>query len=216
MPTDQTVNAWYFSWPDHRIAYRSRRKAALGVTHHYRGKPEVEGAGMHAGLTVRTALDLSPQPVAWRVELSGHIHSCGTSIAAQRRRYLGGGVDVSPVLCEWARRCVLSLIDRARPQGVPSDVTNWLDSDGKAALRNAALLSLDGRRRSHIEELAYRAAITPDMCGMNLVRNNLYIANKCVAGGGIPQDVADMHLSAMVSRRILRDGLWLSPGSDGP
>lgn len=197
MNTDQTVNAWYFSWPDHRIEYRSRRKAALGVTHHYRGVPEVGVQGLHAGRTVCGALDLSPQPVVWRVELSGRIDSCGTSIAAQRRRYIGGGIDVSRELCAWARRCVLALITRRCPKA-PRPLMKWLKSDGREPLRAAALECLEGRERTEAEQLAYRTAILPSMCGMSLVRNNLYIASEAVRQGGFSEAETSGLLGALV------------------
>ena len=198
MTNDKTVTGWYFSWPDHRIGYRSRRKAALGVTHHYRGKPEVGGGGLLAGITVRAALDISPQPIAWRVELSGHIDARGESIAAQQRRYIGGGIDVSPEVCRWARMCVLALAYR-RKNPLRRPIEKWLKGDGRESLRAAALQCLEARTRSEVEEMAYHTAIVPSMCGMNLVRRNLYIASECVRLGGVSWAAASGHLGVMVS-----------------
>ena len=205
MNTDQTVNAWYFSWPDHRIEYRSRRKAALGVTHHYRGVPRVGCSGLHAGTTLRAALDDTRQPILWRVELSGRIDTSGEFLAAQRRRYIGGGVDISAALCVWARQCVQGLIKRGPPDAAARPIMKWLKGNGSEAHRAAVLEYLSARKRQKIpgllgdlENLAYQTAIARDMRGMELVSRNCFVAEQCIRMGGLSRAETNALLDRVV------------------
>ena len=70
--------------------------------------------GLHASPLALDALQYAPGSLLWRVELGGRIVSHGDPIdkyAASERKIIAGGIDVSPMLREFARWCALQVID---------------------------------------------------------------------------------------------------------
>ena len=128
------MKAWYFSKTDKKLRYGDDREIAIGVTHEIEGTPILCNRGLHGSRLLLDALYAAPGSVIWRVELSGEMDVGFDKIAAQKRTYLSGGIDISDVLRKFARLCAL---DVAHLWDVPDVVIQFLKT-GDESLRSAA------------------------------------------------------------------------------
>lgn len=141
MNRPEPIHAWWFSDFSCRLQYMDNRKAELGVTHSVPGRPRVCSHGLHGSRDILAALEYAPGPVVWRVILLGEISDGGDRIAAHRRQYIAGGIDIENDLSCFARLCALDVIDL---WDAPAAVIEWLHSDGEAHIRAAAVTALEG------------------------------------------------------------------------
>ncbi len=128
------ITAWYFSTEEKKLRYGDGRKIALGVEHTVKGYPDPCKHGLHASESLLDALQYAPGAIIWKVELSGRIKKGGNKIAATRRRYIAGGVDIIEVLRAFARKQALSV---AHLWDMPAVVMEYLET-GNEELRDAA------------------------------------------------------------------------------
>ena len=92
--------------------------------------------GLHASASAFDALQYAPGPILWRVELGGKIVPHGDPVdkyAASERTAIAGGIDVSPLLWEFARKCALGVLHL---WDAPQVVRDYLTGD--ESLRAAA------------------------------------------------------------------------------
>lgn len=128
------ILAWYFSEESKKLRYGDGREIAIGVEHTVKGYPEPCKHGLHGSESILDALDYAPGSIVWRVELSGRIKRSGDKIAATRRKYIAGGIDISDVLRAFARKMALSV---AHLWDCPEIVRRYLET-GDESIRSAA------------------------------------------------------------------------------
>jgi len=136
------ILSWYFSDDTRRLRFGDDREIALGVEHTVKGYPEPCKHGLHGSESILDALLFAPGPILWRVELSGRIKRGDDKIAATRRRYVSGGIDVSDTLRRFACDQALSV---ARLWDMPAIVREYLETT-------------DESKRAAAEDAAYAAA----------------------------------------------------------
>jgi hypothetical protein len=100
-----TAQYWYFAAKDRKLRYGDDRVAEVGVTHTVDGPIRLCKNGLHASERALDALYLGAGPVVFRVELSGDTDTGSDKIAAESRRYVAGGIDVTDTLVEFACCC---------------------------------------------------------------------------------------------------------------
>jgi hypothetical protein len=134
----KTVKAWFFSGTDKKLAYNDGREISLGVEHTVDGKIVPCKHGLHASARILDAVSFAPGPILWEVELSGKIveHKEGDKLAASKRRYVRGGVDVSDTLRAFARRCALDVADK---WDMPDIMRRYLETGEEEIRREAAV-----------------------------------------------------------------------------
>jgi hypothetical protein len=128
------IKAWYFSDESKTLRYGDNRPIAIGVEHAVKGYPEPCHHGLHGAESILEALYVAPGPIVWRVELSGRIKRGGKIIAATRRKYIAGGIDVSNILRDLARKTALSV---GYLWKCPEIVRRYLET-GDESIRSAA------------------------------------------------------------------------------
>lgn len=129
------MKAWYFSTTEKKLRYGDNRKIKLGVTHEIEGKPVLCKKGLHGSVDILDALSYAPSNVVWLVNLDGSMDKGSDKIAAQKRTYLKGGIDISETLREFARWCALEVIDL---WDAPDVVIQYLKT-GDEKIRDAAM-----------------------------------------------------------------------------
>ena len=184
MNVSEPIRAWWFSDVSRELRYGDRRRAEIGVTHKVRVTPRVCECGLHGSRNILSALEHAKGPVAWQVELSGEVSEGGDQLAAKRRKYIAGGVNVTATLSAFSRWCALQVADL---WDAPRPVRDWLESDGeRESLRVAARDSM-GRFETCLQNTsqrsaawsAYRTLLLPDFItawdsaqdAVNAVRN---------------------------------------------
>jgi len=128
------IKAWYFSDESRTLRYGDGRKIKLGIEHTVKGYPEPCSHGLHGCERLIDALGYASGPIVWRIELLGRVKRDDDKIAATRRKYVGGGVDISDVLREFARKQALSV---AHLWDMPEVVRRYLET-GDESIRAAA------------------------------------------------------------------------------
>ena len=131
-----TVRGWHFTAAK-TLPNDDGRRIILGKTLKVKGEIVPCQHGLHASASALDALKHAPGPILWRVELGGTIVPHGSptdKYAASERTALAGGIDVSPMLLEFARKCALSVIHL---WDAPAVVREYLET-GKEDLRAAA------------------------------------------------------------------------------
>lgn len=116
--------------------------------------------GLHASRSPLAALEWAQglAPVIWRVELSGLIVEAEDKLAAQKRKYIDGGIDASKALGAFARSCAWDVVDC---WCAPSAVRDYLESSGDESLHDAAVRAMQATEvpfHSSLETYAYWAA----------------------------------------------------------
>jgi hypothetical protein len=127
------VKAWWFS-SGYTLPYRDGRPIEIGTTHTVEGEVIPCKNGLHGSKRLLDAVGYAPGPIVWRVKQHGEIVTQGDKQASSKRTYLAGGVDISPVLREFARSCALDVIDQ---WDAPDVVVQYLET-GDETLRDAA------------------------------------------------------------------------------
>ena len=102
MTAPREARYWYFAAKDCRLRYGDGRVAAVGVTHEVEGEPKLCEYGLHASERALDASRLGAGPVPFVVNLGGEVKHGTDKSCAQRRTYLRGGKDMTPVLVEFA------------------------------------------------------------------------------------------------------------------
>ena len=102
MTAPREARYWYFAAKDCRLRYGDGRVAAVGVTHEVEGEPTLCSHGLHASKRALDALRLGAGPVPFVVNLGGEVKHGTDKSCAQRRTYLRGGKDMTPVVVEFA------------------------------------------------------------------------------------------------------------------
>ena len=97
----KTIDAWYLSETSRRLRFGDNRKIRLNKTHRVFQKPVLCERGLHASVVIIDALRNAPGPILWRVRLSGKMVRGDYQIAAKKRTYLSGGVDIFDVLTKF-------------------------------------------------------------------------------------------------------------------
>lgn len=167
MTVSEPIRAWWFSCVSRELRYCDRRRAEIGVTHSVRVTPRVGECGLHGSWNIIPALKYAGGPVAWLVELSGEVSEGGEQLAAQKRKYIAGGVNVSAALSAFSRWCALQVADL---WDAPLPVRDWLESGGeRESLRVAARNSMwrfEARLHAPSQRSAawsaYRTLLLPD------------------------------------------------------
>lgn len=137
------MKAWYFSTADKKLRYGDKREIAVGVIHEIEGNPVLCEHGLHGSVDILDALGYAPGPVIWRVELSGNMDKGDDKIAAQKRTYLSGGIDISDVLHKFARMCALDVVHL---WDAPDIVVRYLKT-GDESIRAAAWAGAEAAAR---------------------------------------------------------------------
>lgn len=143
--------AWYFSTTGKKLSHNDNRGIAIGVTHTVKGKIRICENGLHGSIRLIDALDNAPGPVIWRVELSGASDIGRDKIAASKRKYIAGGIDISGTLRVFARKQALSVIHL---WDAPDIVKSWLET-GDESLMQAAESAAWSAARSAAESAAW-------------------------------------------------------------
>ena len=135
------MKAWYFSNADKKLRYGDNREIKLGETHEVKGDPILCEHGLHGSVKILDALQYAPAPIVWRVELSGKMDKGVDKIAAQKRTYIEGGIDISDTVNEFARWCALQVIDFWDAPNVVVEYLKTRDDKIRAAAWAAACTS---------------------------------------------------------------------------
>ena len=166
------ILAWYFSDDTRKLRYGDGRKIALGIEHTVKGNPEPCKHGLHGSERLLDALQYALGTVVWRVELSGSVKKESDKIAATRRRYIGGGVDITDILRAFARKQALSV---AHLWNMPVIVRQYLET-GDAAARAAAYVAAYAAARAAADAAyaadaaAYAADVAADVAAYAAAR----------------------------------------------
>jgi hypothetical protein len=150
----KTIKAWYFSDGSKKLRYGDGREIAIGVEHTVKGYPEPCERGLHGSERIIDALQYAPGAIVWQVELSGRIKRGEDKVAATRRKYIAGGIDVSDLLREFARKQALSV---AHLWDCPAIVKQWLDT-GDESIRSAAMSASESAAESAAWSAAWSAS----------------------------------------------------------
>ena len=148
------TKAWYFSEESRKLRYGDGRDIAIGIEHTAKGYPEPCENGLHGSVKILDALQYAPGPIVWQVELSGRVKKADDKIAATRRKYIAGGIDISDILRLFARKQALSVVDR---WDCPVIVRQWLET-GNESIRSAAYSAAYSAASSAANFAAYSAA----------------------------------------------------------
>jgi hypothetical protein len=151
---DGNMKAWYFAPIDRKLGHGDGREIALGRTHVVEGPIVLCEHGLHASRDILDALSYASGPVLYEVELSDEIVEGDDKLAASERTYLRGGVDLSEVLCAFARWCALSV---AHLWKMPEIVRRYLET-GDESLRAAAGAAADAAASDAASDAARDAA----------------------------------------------------------
>ena len=148
MMTTKPIRAW---WLSSRSGYvsGSEDSARLGFTHRLPagGSARVSLNGYHGYRDVFGALSRGWASTLWLVELSGDIDYAPGVYAASERTYIDGGVDIAPVLREFALWCALDVVRLWR--GPRESIERLLAGDESTAL-GVAVAAKDAERAYHI------------------------------------------------------------------
>jgi hypothetical protein len=134
----KTIKAWYFSDESKKLRYGDGREIKLGVTHEVDVAPVLCARGLHGSVRILNALEYAPGPIVWRVELSGDMDVGKDKIAATRREYIAGGVNVEHILRRFARKCALDVINLWNAPNVVVQYLKTGDEDLRAAAWEAS------------------------------------------------------------------------------
>jgi hypothetical protein len=148
------VKGWYFSDESRKLRYDAGREIAIGVEHTVKGYPEPCKRGLHASERILDALQYAPGPIIWRVELSGRIKRGDDKVAATRRKYIAGGLDISDILRKFARKQALSV---AHLWDIPEIVRRYLEI-GDEFIRAAAWAAAWAAAKDAASDAAWAAA----------------------------------------------------------
>ena len=125
------IRAWYFSDATKKLRYGDGRDIAIGIEHTVKGYPDPCHYGLHGSEQILDALGNAPGPIVWLVELSGRIKRRRGKMAATRRKYIAGGIDISDLLRRFARAEALLVVDKWFCSGT---VKRWLEIGDEAVL----------------------------------------------------------------------------------
>ncbi len=140
------ILAWYFSEESRKLRYGDGREIAIGVEHTVKGYPEPCKNGLHGSESILAALSFAPGPILWRVELSGRIKREDDKIAATRRRYISGGIDVSDTLRRFACDQALSVAHLWNMPVIVREYLETMDESKRVAAWDAAWAARDAAR----------------------------------------------------------------------
>lgn len=148
MMTTKPIRAWWFSRGSGYVS-GSEDSARLGFTHTLPAghSARVFRRGYHGYRDILGALSRGWASTLWLVELSGDIDYAPGVYAASERTYIDGGVDIAPVLREFAVWCALDVVRLWR--GPRGSITRLLAGDESAAL-GVAVAAKDAERAYHI------------------------------------------------------------------
>ena len=153
----EPILAWWFTASSGRLSSFDDREPGLGVMHRNDGIDLRSPRRLRGSVDLLSALYHGIGPVVWRVELSGLTAVLAHEIVAEARKYVAGGVDVSPALSRFARLCALSVIGFWDP---PMVVRDWLLDGGDGELREEARAVLVNFGRPQLSEPTRSAAVT--------------------------------------------------------
>ena len=103
---------WHFSAAA-TLANGDGRAIRLGDTLTVEGQIHPCYHGLHGSASALDALRYAPGPILWRCALGGAIVPHGDPVdkyAASERTAVAGGVDVTPMLRDFARQCALDVV----------------------------------------------------------------------------------------------------------
>jgi len=129
------MKAWYFANESRTLGYGDGRPIVLGETHAVDCVPKCCAVGLHGSRRVLDALRYAFSPIVYRVELSGVLDVQDSQISATHRTYLAGGIDMSDLLHDFARRCALDVVHL---WDAPDVVVRWLKT-GDESIRAASI-----------------------------------------------------------------------------
>lgn len=149
MMTTKPIRAWWFSGRSGWVFGAENPDARLGLTHKLPPRHPVKAytRGYHGYTDIFGALSRGRASTLWIVELSGDIDYAPGVYAASERTYIDGGVDIAPVLREFAVWCALDVVRLWR--GPRESIKRLLAGDESAAL-GVAVAAKDAERAYHI------------------------------------------------------------------
>lgn len=147
------IKAWYFSDETKKLRYGDGRDIAIGVEHTVKGYPEPCKHGLHGCINILDALSYAPGNIVWLVELSGRIKKSDNKIAATRRKYIAGGIDISDILRSFARKQALPV---AHLWEFPDIVIKYLET-GDESIRAAAWSAAREAANKMLEDMVMEA-----------------------------------------------------------
>ena len=171
MMTTKPIRAWWLSGHSGYASGAGDHFARLGLTAELPAgrSARVNLCGYHGYRDVFGALSRGWASTLWVVELSGDIDYAPGVYAASERTYIDGGVDIEPVLREFAVWCALDVVRLWR--GPRACIERLMAGDESAAL-GVAVAAKDAARAYSItghygkEEAASAAvrALDEDVC----------------------------------------------------
>ena len=81
--------------------------------------------GLHGSQYILDALHYAPSPILWQVELHEPVLSVTDKSVSKTRTYLGGGVDITPVLRQYM--CTI-LLDTGKVWEIPDSVQTYIQT----------------------------------------------------------------------------------------
>jgi hypothetical protein len=129
------MKAWFFATKSRTLANSDGRPIVIGETHEVSLPIKCCKHGLHGCVDILDALSYAPGSIVYRVDLSGKMDKTDDKIAAQKRTYLAGGIDVSKLLIDFACQCAL---DVAHLWDMPAVVREYLQTQNPALADRAA------------------------------------------------------------------------------
>lgn len=151
------IYAWYFSDKSERLRFGDGRKVELGKTHKVEGELRLYAHGLHASKRLIDALSYAPSETLWLVELSGEILDSTDKCVASERKYIAR-LNSEKILRDFARECVLSVIDLRDAPQVVIDYLKTGNEEIRDAARDAASASALAAARAAAWDAALAAA----------------------------------------------------------
>ena len=149
MTPAKPITAWWFSGRSGYVSGSENPDARLGLTHKLPAGHSARAYlhGYHGYRDVFGGLSRGRASTLWLVELSGDIDYAPGVYAASERTYIDGGVDIAPVLREFALWCALDVVRLWR--GPRESIKRLMAGDESAAL-GVAVAAKDAERAYHI------------------------------------------------------------------
>jgi hypothetical protein len=192
------------------LANGDGREIAVGVTHKVDGQPKLCKRGLPGSKRIIDALKYASSPIVWRVDIGGTVVGSDDKLCGTKRTYLSGGIDITPILREWARECALSVIHL---WDAPEIVVRWLktgDESIRAAAKDAARAAIwaaawDAARDAAGAAIWAAAGDVASAAAKDAARAAIWAAAGAVASAAA-RDAYNTRLTAMVNKAIKAKG----------
>ena len=135
------VTGWWFAPKNKKLANGDNREIKIGITHSLDSEIIPCRYGLHLSKRPIDALAYATSSIIYKVVGFGTIVPHGDPIdkyACSKRKYIGGGLDISETLRHFARLCALDVIHLWDAPDVVIEYLNTGNEKLRAAARDAA------------------------------------------------------------------------------